>query len=66
MTFRIDWIDSASGDACMELVNESEIYGILTNYDADEIISITAILDEEGNESENLLEYFLKKIEKRA
>lgn len=56
--FRIDWIDRLTGEHCVDWVTEEaarweakfDIYG--------EIISITEILDDEGNESENLLEFF--------
>ena len=55
---RIDWIDSVTGDHCFDLVTEETARWEVQNDRMNEIYSVTRIIDEEGNESENLLENF--------
>ena len=55
---RIDWIDSVTGDHCFDLVTEKTARWEVQNDRMNEIYSVTRIIDEEGNESENLLEIF--------
>lgn len=55
---RIDWIDSVTGHHCSDLVTEKTARWEVQNDRMNEIYSVTRIIDEEGNESENLLENF--------
>ena len=56
--YRIDWIDRMSGEHCVDWVTEETARWEAQNDIYGEIISITKILNEDGNESENLLEIF--------
>ena len=58
--YRIDWIDHVSGEHCMDLLTEESARWEVQNDLFGEIYSVTEILDEEGNESENLIEKFRK------
>ena len=56
--YRIDWIDTATGAHCIDwLTRESAIREVKGDV-LGEIFSVTEIIDDEGNESENLLEIF--------
>ena len=56
--YRIDWNDFTTGEHCVDwLTRESAIWEAKNDV-LGEIFSITEIIDEEGNESENLLEFF--------
>ena len=56
--YRVDWIDSFTGDKCMDILTERAVLWELDNDFMEEIYSVTEILDDEGNESENLIEIF--------
>ena len=56
--YRIDWIDTASGEHCVDFLTRESVIWEAQNDIYSEIISITEILDDDGNESENLLEIF--------
>lgn len=56
--YRIDWIDTASGEHCVDFLTKKSAIWEAKNDVLGEIFSITEIIDDEGNESENLLEIF--------
>lgn len=58
--FRVDWIDHVSGEHCVDWLTEESARWEVQNDLFGEIYSVTEILDEEGNESENLIEKFHK------
>jgi NTP pyrophosphatase (non-canonical NTP hydrolase) len=59
---RIDWIDHFTGEKSFDLVTETVALKELREDYLNQIVSITRIIDEEGNESENLIESFRKKL----
>lgn len=56
--YRIDWIDATDGSPCCDWLSEEMARWEVQNDILGEIYSVTRIIDEEGNESENLLENF--------
>ena len=64
--YRIDWIDYLTGDKCFDLVTERTALLELRSDIFGEIISITHIINEEGDESENLLDEFRARIQRGA
>ena len=54
--YRIDWIDAVSGDHCFDILTKDGAMWELQNDWLNEIYSVTYILDEDGNESENLID----------
>ena len=63
---RIDWIDHFTGEKSFDLVTEAVALEELREDYLNQIVSITRIIDEEGNESENLIEIFRKKLSENA
>lgn len=59
---RIDWVDHFTGEKSFDIFTEEVAMQELREDYLNQIVSITRIIDEEGNESENLIEIFRKKI----
>jgi uncharacterized membrane protein YjdF len=58
--YRIDWTDALTGEHCVDFLSEASARWEAQNDYMHEIFSITRILNNEGEESENLLEAFQK------